>query len=223
MGSPAARRLSFYMGKKADRYSRSSYRKYHKLKFYDEEIYDEIKSIIYDSSRDCQNKNNRDFRKTLYYCLDLYLDIINDTISDNSLKYEIKTSCDKIKDIVNTYSKGLHNTAFTKLKNFLDSYLDKFYCSIPLDEKFYRMRSTEKRKDLNRCDIFHVPLNQLRNISSQRYSFPGYPCLYLGKSLYVCWEELQRPDMTKSIVSEFKTQKEIKLLDLRIPPLETFF
>ncbi|MBE5842696.1 MAG: hypothetical protein E7302_00795 [Butyrivibrio sp.] len=30
-------------------------------------------------------------------------------------------------------------------------------------------------------------------VKSERFSFPGLPCLYLGASSYVCWVELNRP------------------------------
>lgn len=38
--------------------------------------------------------------------------------------------------------------------------------------------------------MFHIPLEKRYLVSTQRYSYPGLPCLYLGSSYEVCCEEL---------------------------------
>ena len=46
---------------------------------------------------------------------------------------------------------------------------------------------------------------------------PGYPCLYLGKSLAACWEEMNRPSLDNCMFSCFKTEKNMRVLSLRFP------
>lgn len=64
---------------------------------------------------------------------------------------------------------------------------------------FLMYRARENRggdvtaKDYEDEEMFHIPLYSRRIISTQRYSFPGLPCLYLGASVYTCWVELNRP------------------------------
>src|SRR5205823_638449 len=78
----------------------------------------------------------------------------------------------------------------------------------------FRMRigSAAGRHQLG--DLFHIPFNSRHLITNQRYSFPGLPCLYLGQSLYVCWEELGRPDLNGVVISRFRlrTAETVKVL-----------
>jgi hypothetical protein len=48
---------------------------------------------------------------------------------------------------------------------------------------------------MTRADMFHVPFSARRKVGPQRFSIPGLPCLYLGSSTYICWEELDRPSL----------------------------
>ena len=86
------------------------------------------------------------------------------------------------------------------------------------DEVFYRIRKQDKEfKGLHRKDLFHAPFERRGNISTNRYSVLGYPCLYLGRSIYTCWEEAHRPKLDSFFVSAIKTtQEDIKLLDFRL-------
>jgi hypothetical protein len=64
-------------------------------------------------------------------------------------------------------------------------------------------------------EMFHIPFDKRGLIQNQRYSINGMPCLYLGTSSYVCWEELGRPDFNTFWVSRFEvTNKELKILNL---------
>ena len=42
----------------------------------------------------------------------------------------------------------------------------------------------------------------------------GFPSLYLGSSVYVCWEEMRRPDIDYANFALFKTTTTIKVVDL---------
>lgn len=99
---------------------------------------------------------------------------------------------DKIKDVALNSYKGLPSTAGTKLSNMMKDYGDKLIRKeIPADTSFYRMRKIEDRRtNITYDEMFHIPLNKRRMVTTQRYSTPGYPCLYLGKSIYTCWEEM---------------------------------
>ena len=62
--------------------------------------------------------------------------------------------------------------------------------------------------------MFHIPFELRGKVTTQRYSIPGFPSLYLGKTLYVTWEELNRPRLDNFQAVRLKTTKSIQFLDL---------
>ena len=48
-------------------------------------------------------------------------------------------------------------------------------------------------KLIDLVEMFHIKYELRGKVQTQRCSFPGLPCLYLGCSSYVCWLELNRP------------------------------
>lgn len=79
----------------------------------------------------------------------------------------------------------------------------------------FRARVADLGARLGLAEMFHIPFNLRDRVTTQRYSFPGLPCLYLGRSLYVCWEELGRPDLHRLWVTKLKVAptKTIRVLD----------
>ncbi|MPQ31242.1 hypothetical protein E4V42_07300 [Clostridium estertheticum] len=54
---------------------------------------------------------------------------------------------------------------------------------------------------------------------TQRYSIPGLPSIYLGSSVYVCWEELDRPDKDEMQECKLLTKtNNYKILDFAFRP-----
>lgn len=57
----------------------------------------------------------------------------------------------------------------------------------------YRLRSeVDCRPDA--AGMFHVPFDRRYLVKSQRFSIPGYPCLYAGSSVHLCYQELREPN-----------------------------
>lgn len=82
---------------------------------------------------------------------------------------------------------------------------------------FYRMRSTDNYELFDRNGMFTMPFQLLEKQDTARYNKQGYPCLYLANSLYLTWEEMRRPDVTKANFSRFQNQRKMTLLDVTIP------
>lgn len=78
----------------------------------------------------------------------------------------------------------------------------------------FKGRICEWNHTLNREDIFHIPYDLRKYVTTQRFSVPGVPCIYLGHSIYVIWEELGRPKDNDFFVSRFKVNDRMKVLDL---------
>jgi hypothetical protein len=80
----------------------------------------------------------------------------------------------------------------------------------------------EKRKGVKRRDIFHIPFDKKGEVKTQRYSVPGYPCLYLSHKVYGCWEEMGRPDFGTVMVSKYISVSDFVVLDIRVPKKEVW-
>lgn len=193
------------------------------------ELYSEIIKLL------PVQRNSDDFRKDLSDILSRYLKLVR-SIDDSILKGNLDSHIARIeklnegiKDSVKSYYEGLHSTAFTQLKNQMNGYRDTTgiinaieLCIIKKDDFFYRGRFFENNRHKSYEDMFHIPLDKRGIVKTQRYSTPGYPCLYLGTSIYGCWEEMQQPKFDDLMISGFKTMCDIKVLDLRIPSKDDF-
>jgi len=129
-----------------------------------------------------------------------------------------------INEIIDLLYEGQHSEAFDKLRVLMEE--EGMFIPIKKelsgsDEKFfYRMRVFENRNHVDYKEMFHVPLNMRGIIKTQRYSFPGYPCLYLGTSINACWEELHRPLLSNSMVSLLELQKQVGFISLVLPSIK---
>lgn len=82
---------------------------------------------------------------------------------------------------------------------------------------FYRMRATDNYELFDRKDMFAMPFQLSEKLDMARYNKQGYSCLYLANSLYLTWEEMRRPDISKTNFARFQNQKKLRLLDVTIP------
>jgi hypothetical protein len=153
--------------------------------------------------------------------------------------------CDRIVETLQTYLNGNTFGAYEKLAKCLSSrkgdlgqnlgsfFVLNYSCGIepthhwvPENFRLFRTRLSDSPAfDIRkRDDIFHPPFGKRHNIGTNRFSIPGYPCLYLGSSLYVCWEEMGRPPLHKIAFSRFEPSSQYnnnfhqKLLYLNFTP-----
>jgi hypothetical protein len=84
----------------------------------------------------------------------------------------------------------------------------------------YRMRISDVPKRFGREELFHIPFDQRRRVTSKRFSIEGLPCLYLGHSTYVCWEEMGRSAFGSIYVAQFRFRDSaaVALLDFAYVP-----
>ncbi|WMJ22671.1 RES domain-containing protein [Paludicola sp. MB14-C6] len=64
--------------------------------------------------------------------------------------------------------------------------------------------------------MYHIPFNKREKVRSQRFSIPGFPCLYLGKSVYTCWMELSQPSDSEFYVSRVTVDDCIRIFNLSV-------
>lgn len=189
----------------------------------EEELYNQIVKLL---PIRC-DKLKTDFRKLIKESFDDYLNQLelflkSEPDRNGEVDIEsIRNICEKINGIIECQYAGLHSESFIKFKKLMegkDGLLSYFEQNI--DGKlasFYRMRKFDSKRGITYKDMFHIPFNRRGLTSTQRYSAPGYPCLYMGESVYACWEELNRPHFDSFMVSRLEVSLPLHLIDFRIP------
>lgn len=140
----------------------------------------------------------------------------------NEKQNEIRLLSNAILNTLDTYLNGdtieayrILEKALNQVKKYLlikDGITDLE--SIQRPEEFYKAR-IGKGILFQRNEMFHIPFEKRYLVTSQRYSLPGIPCLYLSNSTYLCWEELGKPDFDTLQFSRFDLSKEkLRFLNL---------
>ncbi|MCI1733418.1 MAG: hypothetical protein LKM33_03565 [Bacteroidales bacterium] len=88
---------------------------------------------------------------------------------------------------------------------------------IPKGKFYYRMRPCDNEYLYSSQELFHIPFEERNKVANCRFSLSGTPCLYIGSSTYLCWEELNRPKIETANVVGIKTLRDLQLIDLRMP------
>lgn len=171
-----------------------------------------------------RKREKEDFLEDLSMVLQKYVEILR--IYKSSLSYitddiisEVVYTNDKINQCVKEYLKGKHPVAYNLIEDLLDKIIGENYYIVSKNQHFYRCR-TEDTKELSSLEeMFHVPFNRRYKVSTQRYSAPGHPCLYLGSSIYNCWQEIGYGH-SNLFISLFDVVYDFSVIDLRFPEFQ---
>jgi hypothetical protein len=177
-----------------------------------------------------EQKGNNSFPLFLKQELDNYIDsikksiniIINNTVdfdtgNKNVVLNKITFLSDSLICVLNNYYEGKIFEATKKFNDALDEILYnelKNYSAVPLNDIFYRARK-DNDKHLNKEDLFHIKFEDRVFVSTNRYSIPGFPALYLGESTYVCWEEYGRYNHRKLWYSKVESTEHLKVISIQ--------
>lgn len=126
---------------------------------------------------------------------------------------------------IKEYLDGSPSRAYSSIDEALKNYAQEFHkrmneTRFDGTNSFYRIRKANGNysETFSKKEMFHIPFSQRGRVSTQRFSIPGFPSLYLGDSIYICWEELNRPDVNFFQAARLETTMPLKLLDLSPPP-----
>lgn len=124
----------------------------------------------------------------------------------------------KMIDIIRSFQEGRMMHAFTSFYELFCTYIERMrFNEIPQETKLYRMRQGKNDCETYTSEeMFHIPFELNHLVGNERFSISGFPSLYLGGSVYVCWEELRRPSFEYASIALFKTRQKIRVLDLSI-------
>ncbi len=177
------------------------------------------------------------FDKYIEKLLNDFLNIVNQLDGDKlqfndgesiNIQFIKKTQKVIVEGLINTlkeYYNGFPFKSYTYLDRTLRNEIKDLYAILKqkeysLDENFYRIRYKEDNFLFKVSEMFHIPFQMREKVTTQRFSIPGFPSLYLGRTLYVCWEELNRPQINSFQAVRLKNIKKVKVLDLT-PPIIT--
>jgi len=140
----------------------------------------------------------------------------------NSIKKRQNHLVEKLKLAISNYYAGKPASALIELEKGLNSNLKRFEEILNVREfhsntDFYRIRIHRLNYPLKPENFFHIPFELRGKIKTQRFSIPGFPSLYLGNSSYVCWEELNRPNLNDFQIVRLKNTQRLKVIDLSPP------
>lgn len=170
-----------------------------------------------------------EFQKLLEQQLSLYCLWLREhyvfTAKDKTLKImdNVEKICNAIIQAVDMMYRGLPANAYYSIKIIMDKLFpndEELMKSVEADKTFYRMRVESNswiKKTIDKRGMFHIPYSLRNLVSTQRYSVPGYPCLYLGEHVYGCWEEVGRHNMNDCLISKLVSKKTFFVLDMRVP------
>ena len=161
-----------------------------------------------------------DFVQDVQKTFDIYISHVSglDKIKEDVIG-EIKALCTKLSDVLKLYYDGRKGEAYMKFSTIMNGdteaeglFASIGYVDINPEEVYYRARERKIGENFSIIDMFHIPLNKRGIVSTQRYSSPGYPCLYLGNTVYSCWEELRRMPFDNLMFSAYKVKMHSKYL-----------
>ena len=155
----------------------------------------------------------------------LLLDIVTGSPLKDTIDIDkINTVYDQVILSVQAFLRGNIQDSILQIKKFIfQEYIDRRYIYIrrkrinPYDLIAFRARKCDTHDLFSREEMMHIPNNKRYLVSNQRFSLSGYPCLYIGASIYGCWEELDRPDIEKFNITCIRNEKLIHFVDLTLP------
>lgn len=155
------------------------------------------------------------FPKYVRSYLDGYTSCLEKIHCDNDVIEAVMEFSNSIVCSLLEYYSGQHRIAYEYLSAALKRIdIRQIICEL-VDTRFYRARKAEERGIcLAKSEMLHVPFEKRYLAKTQRYSYPGLPCLYLGSSVDVCCEEIGCRDADVSIATIRSCKKKIKVLDL---------
>lgn len=169
-------------------------------------------------------QTNGSFRKNLFNLLDRFSSEIKSVEVDEKLVFDLKVEHQAIDDLiagikqtVQEYLNGHPSKAYNTLHNCLERNLIFSYIAsndLNVGQSLYRLREYNENYALKPRELFHIPFHLRGKVGTQRYSIPGFPCLYLANSVYVAWEELGRKPIDVLHATRLENAEVLCYLDL---------
>jgi hypothetical protein len=162
------------------------------------------------------------------------LKAMNDSAFMSMSKKEVLTDlqvlANALKEVMSLYLNGYPAEAFQLLKQTLDE--DNLYQNLNynrllrIDDNapFYRSKKIFDKREHGKPnkfvrkpgprDMFHVPFEKRKAIGTNRYSIPGFPCIYLSDHLQTSWSECMFDDKQPFYAICYRNHRPLYFVDL---------
>lgn len=138
----------------------------------------------------------------------------NTGLSYNEITIKVEDTFKTIRQIISAFLRGNQEDALEKTYKMTQSMkLGKLKPGQPL----YKCRENGKLFHYSKEEMFHIPFDKRYLIGNQRFSLSGIPCLYLGGSSYICWEELGRKDFNTTNYCGYSLRENVNMFDMLLP------
>lgn len=155
------------------------------------------------------------FPDVIHDYLDQYINyVLQIGVADRDI-LAVRQYSQNISICLQEYYCGQHSSARCFFDKAIKSiHLEHAYTTLQ-ESTFYRARRSNAGKRLTADELFHIPFEKRYLVTTQRYSYPGLPCLYLGSSPEVCCEELRDWSDDLNVAQlEWMGMDELNMLDL---------
>lgn len=158
------------------------------------------------------------FRQYLEGIFEEYIQMLADSRADleqyaiNTHPFEytlgaVEESCKRILTAYDLYMEGKIEEAISVIRVPYMAIGTAYRKEVTAANVMYRATIESAQGSFNTKEMFHVPFEKRGIISNERYSIAGYPCLYTGKSILTCWEEMHKPNIDNLCVSRLTLKK----------------
>lgn len=138
----------------------------------------------------------------------------NTGLSLSSIMDKIDTTNKAIRQILSAFLRGNQQDALQKTHKMMQSMkFEKMNLEVPM----YKCRENSKLFHFSKDEMFHIPYEKRNLVGNQRFSISGLPCLYLGGSSYICWEELGRKELSSTNYCGYSLKEDINMFDFLLP------
>lgn len=138
----------------------------------------------------------------------------NTGLSIRVILNKIEDTAKTVRQILLAFLRGNQLDALERTRKMMKSMgFDIMSSGIPM----YKSRENSKLFNFSIDEMFHIPYNKRYLIANQRFSLSGIPCLYLGSSSYICWEELGRKDINSVNYCGYSLKNECQMFDFVLP------
>lgn len=151
----------------------------------------------------------------------------NPSIGMKSTRKNVTKSMNSILDAIDNYLSGditnaceIFNKTAEKMKPSIIK-MSRFYRKY-MFYTYYRARVRSKDTEIfdKKEEFFHIAFESRYLVKNQRYSISGFPCLYLGATPYVCYEELGRPKEEDMYFVKMEIPRNYRLATIGLLPYE---
>ena len=133
---------------------------------------------------------------------------------DSTIKAKTHKTLKCLCQCIAEYKVGRIDCAIEIFKNTITDLSVDYYEHNLVDTVFYRARYNENSLFAPE-DMFHIPYNKRYLVKTERYSYPGLPCLYMASSKEQCKIELGAKDLSELSVAIFKKNNiQLRIIDL---------